>query len=231
MIPASLLARHLRLTKGVSKSVRREIEILWGQLALADLRGDYRKLEAGLAAIIEIHGEIAAVAAADFYDELARLSGRNLEPAIAAASALPKDRLSSLLDWGLSPLWEEDGPREQAALGRLQGGAIRAALAPGRQTIARASERDGVKWAVVPQGGDTCAYCLMLASRGAVYSPEWDVKYHDFCQCAMTPVFDKKDLPAVNQELRDEWDEATRGHRDQLGAWKEHIAATRGIFE
>lgn len=226
MTSAALLAKYLRLTKGVGASVRKEMEILWAQLELSDIKSDWRKLEAGLAQIIEVHGEVAAIAAADLYDELARIAGRKLKPAAAASSDLDGERLASLLGWGLSPLWEES-PRERAALGRLEGGAIREALAPGRKTMADASQRDGAKWAIVPQGGDTCAYCLMLASRGAVYSKQLDVSFHDNCQCAMVPIFDKSDLPAVNRELHDEWQEATRGHVDQMAAWKEHIAATR----
>lgn len=41
---------------------------------------------------------------------------------------------------------------------------------PARDTIAESSVASRGGWARVPRGGETCAFCRMLASRGAVYS-------------------------------------------------------------
>lgn len=49
-------------------------------------------------------------------------------------------------------------------------------------------------WARVPTGGsETCEWCIMLASRGAVYQ-SWETAggrghYHQNCKCAVVPVF------------------------------------------
>lgn len=45
--------------------------------------------------------------------------------------------------------------------------------------------RPGVRWARVPSGSDTCPFCLMLASRGFVYSSPQAAggHYHPHCDC------------------------------------------------
>lgn len=55
-----------------------------------------------------------------------------------------------------------------------------------------------VKWARVPTGLETCAFCFMLASRGFVYQSEekasaGDHGYHDNCDCVVIPGFQGKD--------------------------------------
>lgn len=50
------------------------------------------------------------------------------------------------------------------------------------------------KWARVPSGSETCGFCLMLASRGFVYSSDkaagGDGHYHAHCDCRIVPGFD-----------------------------------------
>ena len=71
----------------------------------------------------------------------------------------------------------------------------------GRDTIARNVERDPRKprFARVPQG-PTCGWCVMLASRGWVYSIAEAAgelkKYHNDCNCEIVPSWDK-DKPIV----------------------------------
>lgn len=47
----------------------------------------------------------------------------------------------------------------------------------------------GVRFARVPSGGETCEYCMMLASRGFVYKSRADAMghYHANCRCAIVP--------------------------------------------
>lgn len=43
----------------------------------------------------------------------------------------------------------------------------------------------------MPSGGETCSFCLMLASRGAVYNtPEAASHAHPSCDCRIVPSFD-----------------------------------------
>lgn len=53
--------------------------------------------------------------------------------------------------------------------------------------------RDGVRYARVPQGRETCGFCYMLASRGFVYHTERTAgeidHYHLSCDCKIVPGF------------------------------------------
>lgn len=72
-------------------------------------------------------------------------------------------------------------------------------LTTGIMTAVRESEAGNCEsdpthptWARVPEGPNTCAFCLMLASRGFVYHTEESAgglgnTYHDHCQCTVTP--------------------------------------------
>ena len=52
-------------------------------------------------------------------------------------------------------------------------------------------EDNAVRYARVPSGFETCAFCFMLASRGFVYHSELTAKglhgYHNHCSCAIVP--------------------------------------------
>lgn len=58
------------------------------------------------------------------------------------------------------------------------------------KNVARDKKR-GIRYARVPMGGETCAFCLMLASRGFVYSSASTagegVHYHKSCRCKAVP--------------------------------------------
>jgi hypothetical protein len=65
----------------------------------------------------------------------------------------------------------------------------------GRDTVTWNADRQGVRFARVPSGAKTCAWCLMLASRDAVYLSEASAKYradgeryHGFCDCQPVPL-------------------------------------------
>ena len=91
-------------------------------------------------------------------------------------------------------------------------------------------DRVAVGYARVPKP-NACAFCIMLASRGAVYSKDTVLKttgrskfgagksYHPNCGCTMTPVFshDQK-LPTMVASAEQEWHFHTDGvpTREQL---------------
>lgn len=73
---------------------------------------------------------------------------------------------------------------------------------PARDTIAESAVASKLGWARVPSGADTCAFCRMLASRGAVYTSEARAKfgksgrkYHGKCDCGVVVVRGPHDYP------------------------------------
>ena len=66
---------------------------------------------------------------------------------------------------------------------------------PFRDTIAGSAVQSDAGWARVPNGA-TCAFCVMVASRGAVYSEESRAKrFHGSCDCTVVLVRGPQDYP------------------------------------
>lgn len=69
------------------------------------------------------------------------------------------------------------------------------------ENMVRNCERNGIRYARVPSGTETCAFCFMLSSRGFVYRSKGSASrnhrtgdgYHRNCDCIVVPGFG--DLP------------------------------------
>lgn len=115
-------------------------------------------------------------------------------------------------------------------LSRTGKAAMRHALSGGRRTLEGSitSDRSAVGYARVASGS-ACAFCAMLASRGAVYlsrdaagsvvgrdgrprgTRSLGSDYHDGCGCSVEPVYDRNAAPPPGAERYDElWQEAKR---------------------
>lgn len=227
MIPPELLAEQLQITAHINAATARKLVGFWKRIDpdKMDRKAMIDFVTAVVRQITSAYGEIAAVAAAEFYDEVREIGGFGGKAAVPVAGRPPEEQLKAVVRWGIGPLWE-DTPRPDAALARLQGSTSRLALQPGRLTTYEMVKRDGARYAHVPRG-KTCAFCLMLASRGAVYHSE-QPHYHDHCDCVSVPVFSDDDLPGINREMHEAWQSVTRGHRDQMAVWEKYIAETYG---
>lgn len=76
--------------------------------------------------------------------------------------------------------------------------------------MARRKNRSQVRFARVPAGGETCPFCLMLASRGFVYHSAQnagdDGHYHAHCRCRIVPSWGSVGVEGYNPaELYDRW--------------------------
>lgn len=122
----------------------------------------------------------------------------------------------------------------------LAGSATRLAAEGGRQVIRDAVDGDdaAIGWMRITDG-DACSWCLMLASRGAVYKSAQTAgraknrrftgpgqfKWHDHCGCVAVPIFDADD-PRLDRadELYAEWLRVTQGKSGKaaVNAWRQH---------
>lgn len=106
-----------------------------------------------------------------------------------------------------------DGAKS-ALVTRLTGAMQRQAMAGGRATIANTIEESDtiVGWRRVVDA-DPCAFCAMLASRGAVYN-ERTVRFeaHDHDECTFAPLYEHEDEPPEVQDLYEQWLKVTEGH-------------------
>ena len=99
------------------------------------------------------YGEGSATLACEMYEAMAELSGVVVPPAIPAETAEYSEVAKSIYGTRLQSEEVTSG-----AIGRL----VKMASV---DTMMQNALRDGAEWAWIPRG-DTCAFCLTLASRG-----------------------------------------------------------------
>ncbi len=74
------------------------------------------------------------------------------------------------------------------------------------------------RWARVPGGGETCGWCMMLASNGYSYASEAEAAgrhWHANCDCSVVPVYGGSSIEGFDAQVR-ECGEAYRAARDSI---------------
>lgn len=195
---------YIQSHRGVRRLLTRDLLAWWVEvqhLSPSEVRARAREFLPILAAS---YGEVSASAAADFYETSREASvARGSFTAIMSESDAAR-RAARSVRWATDPLYGGD---VEAALGRMTLVSEEAALQQGRNTIMLNAERDPARprFARVPVG-KTCAWCLMLASRGARYRSAESAgaagQYHGgACDCQPVASWDGgKDLPPSYDE-------------------------------
>lgn len=135
-------------------------------------------------ALIEKYGEAAASLACEMYDATAAINGANVTPAIPAEPpAVEKVRAAVTVATEQSP----------TTVPSIAGRYVKQR---GADTILQNAQRDGAEWAWVPNG-DTCAFCIALASRGWKRQSKEAAKVHaehihNNCDCMYAVRFNGK---------------------------------------
>lgn len=133
------------------------------------------------------YGEATASLAAEMYDETAALS-KVIIPAAEVAETATYSEVAKAIN-GILKTFTTD-----AALGNVVGRFVKMA---GADTILKNAERDGAQFAWIP-AGDTCVFCLTLASNGWKYMSKNTMKnghashIHANCDCTFAVRFDNK---------------------------------------
>lgn len=118
-----------------------------------------------LAPYMTASGELSGM----WLEELRRDAGLPVSYAQVVGDTIDPDRLGALVRWSVTPLFDPDSVVTVESL--LGAGAQRLVLQSARETMLQGMEREPgpVGFARMPRAG-CCAFCAMLASRGAVYS-------------------------------------------------------------
>lgn len=103
-------------------------------------------------ALVTKYGEGSAELAAQMYDAMAAAEGVTV-PAAVPADTASYDEVAQMVY----------GTQNSPPL--MQGGVSRLVKQAGADTTLQNARRDGAEWAWIPNG-DTCAFCITLASRG-----------------------------------------------------------------
>lgn len=177
------------------------------------------------------YGQVAAVLAAGWYEQLRADSGASGRFRASQMKPVPAEAVVASTRFLAGHLWT---PTPDAILGPLLTSVDKYVKQPGRDTIAANAKREGVRWARVPTGAKTCAFCLMLASRDAVYVSRRTAggdgeKYHGDCDCQPVRIGNDEDYP--EDYLPDDYYELYMAARDEArsGDIKDIAASMRRL--
>jgi hypothetical protein len=197
MIDRDSIERFRKANASLSERTRRALEAFFLTL-------DFSKPEAARNALLEFlpaltgqYGEVAATLAADWYEELRGASGATGRFRAITAPSVPAGAVEEKVRFLAGHLWT---PEPMAMLGGLLIAADKYVKQPGRDTMASNARREGVRWARVPTGAKTCSWCLVLASRDAVYATKQSAggdghRFHGACDCVATRIAKASDYP------------------------------------
>lgn len=136
------------------------------------------------------YGQASSTIAAELWEEIYRHdTGRT------AMARLAKDDTSRLFGASSGYAFRDGGETDpDLAVEHVLGSMGKAVRNHARHTVMRNTAARGGRYARVPTGDTTCAFCLMLASRGFVYhsaetAGEFD-QWHPHCDCVVVPDWD-----------------------------------------
>lgn len=179
--------------------------------------------------MVDRYGALAANTAVDYL-----ITNRSLDqelrwlPTPTPAEKATYRQAYNSLRWAINSTTGDGFQDAQRTFRRITGVLNRLVLLPARETVHQATRKAGTYFARVPEPG-ACEFCLMLASRGAVYTRDTVMgkdqmsKYHDHCRClgieATGATLEQRwaQLPPINRELHDLWHEEIAGAQG-LGA-------------
>lgn len=142
---------------------------------------------------IQGYDDIAAEFAAEWYDNRAQKSGVALDQAITMTTYKPES-VDDVARYQAKKLAKGGDAEFAKACGEYaRNDAFRSLNETIIANVGRDKDR-GARFARVPTGFETCTFCLMLASRGAVYhtrksAGEWK-HFHRGCDCKVVPSFE-----------------------------------------
>lgn len=154
---------------------------------------------------IQGYDDIAAEFAAEWYDHRAQKSGVALDQAITMTTYKPES-VDDVARYQAKKLAKGGDAEFAKACGEF---ARNDAFRSLNETIIANVGRDrdkGARFARVPTGFETCTFCLMLASRGAVYhtrksAGEWK-HFHRGCDCKVVPSFERDPYAEVVEGVK-----------------------------
>ncbi|MFF7308170.1 hypothetical protein [Streptomyces sp. NPDC008137] len=191
--------------------------------------------------IVAQYARTSAALAADFYEAQREAAGVPGSFTVPVADPPPPDQTEASLRWATKDLWPRDP--EEATPAQMQPMDVRLAQSgkkaeqvvqklvadTGRGTVREAvrQDRQATAWARSAARG-ACAFCKMLASRGAVYEKDTsDFRAHDGCHCGVVPVFkgQRFELSPHAREWERIYREFAQGHSgDQLRLFRRALA-------
>lgn len=162
---------------------------------------------------VQGYDDVAAEFAAQWYDHRAEQGGARLDQAVTMTTYRP-DSVDAVARYQAKKLAKGGDAEFAKACGEFaRNDAFRSLNETISANVGRDKEK-GARFARVPTGFETCTFCLMLASRGAVYHTRKTAgefkHFHRRCDCKVVPSFeDDADAELVEgvrpKELRERY--------------------------
>lgn len=176
-------------------------------------------------AVATKYGEGAAELSCEMLDEVAEASGAFVPAAEPAATATYEEIAKTI--YGTMA-----ATKDPDAVGAAVGRSVKLASV---DTLQQNALRDGAEWAWIP-AGDTCPFCLMLASRGWVRASKKAIKnghadhIHNNCDCTYCVRYDgETTVEGYDPDaLYEQYENAGDTPRERLNALRrQHYAANK----
>ena len=225
-----------RLSQAVlAAMLTRDILAVWVTLDLANVLVSWSAIRSAVLGLIR-SGAVRALAESDrFYDDMRALAGVPGSIPSLIPVEMPAELLAKTIDATGPGTLLHDIKRGQPIIramehagANLAGASSRLVLQAGRENVTAlvANDQKAIAWARITSG-QPCAFCAMLASRGAVFKTEQSAgfKAHNHCACTAMPVFKKADARTPQSAaLYDAWKRETKGlsGQDALRAWRRY---------
>jgi hypothetical protein len=230
-----LTRRHYAAQLGVRAATSRDVMRLWGTVDPTNLTGTYDRFAQAATVLTRARHGTSSGVAADYQERFRKAervaghAGAKLGPQLLQSEALNAIRgagLSGIINarkGGFSPQ-----AAAQRGLVKVLGATTRLVLGGGRDTIIEsvAADTQTAHWQRVTSG-EPCAFCAMLAVRGAVFTADTaDFEAHDHCSCSAEAAYEGSAMPLTSQALRSQWDTVTAGLSgdDALNAFRQALA-------
>ncbi|WP_405559058.1 hypothetical protein OHV08_34220 [Streptomyces canus] len=237
------MTRQRQVQRGLTRLLVRDMGTLRRLIRSQSLEATVPDWIEAVRALVAQYGSASATAAASYYEAervAAAVTGQFTVPLLGPP---PDEQVNNSLRWATKDLWPRDpddpgtteaqklplDARLDAAEKKAEAVAQKLVTEQGRGTVQEAvrQDRQAVAWARSAALG-ACAFCRVLAIRGAVYKQDTvDFRAHDGCHCMTVPVFrgQRFELSDKAKEWERLYREYAAGHSgDQLRLFRRAIA-------
>lgn len=185
---------------GLSSLVTNELASFFDSLNLNKPEASRNALLEFIPLLVDQYGAVAESLALDRYDELRADSGaQGSFRATSPGPGIPAEAVESKVRYLAGKLWT---PEPESLLGSLSTSVDKYVKQPGRSVFPFNARREGARWARVPSGKQTCAFCLVMASRDAVYHSQGSAgdkangdEFHGDCDCQIVRLSQDQEYP------------------------------------
>lgn len=209
----------------ISALVLRDLAQAWPNLDPANLKATLPRYTQLVYALIHKYAPLSGALAGRFYQQARRDAGL-LSGSVRVADLPPPEQVATAVQWATTGLWADPTAIEPAQT-KIDGAVAKLVQDVGRTTITGTVQADDAAkgWARITEPAP-CAFCALLATRGAVYKTRQTAafKAHDHCRCHPEPIFTAYEPSAQVRDWQAQYAEATRGvrgSRNQRNAWRQ----------